>query len=338
MSNVSSRLSMRRLGVSVVATIATLCLLLAVTTSVLASTVHVYDNANVLNASQVQSAAANLPYPIDIYTVNNFNGSKAAFQQQTATHTAGNPNLIVLAIDTRNRYVFVSSGSRVPLSSSQATDAANSFASNFNSGYTNATLAAINSLQNSLRSSSGNNSGSPYVPAPAAGPFGGFGTGTLCCIGLLVLAAIALFAFFRRRRPSGGLFGGRTAVPPYNPPYNQPYNQGYPPPNYGPGYNQGGGIGPLGAGGLGAAAGGFLGYELGKQAGEREARDDQFQGNNFGDGGAFGGSGGADFGGSGGADFGGGGGADFGGGGGGGDFGGGSDFGGGGGGSGGSNF
>jgi hypothetical protein len=293
----------------------------------------VYDNANVLNASQVQSAAASLPYPIDIYTVNNFTGTKAAFEQQTASHTARNSNLIVMAIDTRNHFVFVSSGSRVPLSSSQATDAANSFASNFsNGGYTNATLAAINSLQNSLRSSSGNNSGSPNVPAPAAGPFGGFGTGTLCCIGLLVLAAIALFGFFRRRRTGGGLFGGRAAVPPYNPPYNQPYNQGYPPPNYGPGYNQGGGIGPLGAGGLGAAAGGFLGYELGKQAGEREARDDQFQGNNFGDGGAFGGSGGADFGGSGGADFGGGGG---------GDFGGGSDFGGdsgGSGGSGGSNF
>ena len=148
MSSTYSRFPVRKLGISVVATVAALCLLLVVTISALASTVHVYDNANVLNASQVQSAAANLPYPIDIYTVNNFNGSKAAFQQQAATHTAGNSNLIVLAIDTRNHYVFVSSGSRVPLSSSQATDAASSFANNFNNGgYTNATLAAINSLQ-----------------------------------------------------------------------------------------------------------------------------------------------------------------------------------------------
>src|SRR5437764_13596981 len=161
MGSIYSRPSVRRLGISVAATVAALCVLLAVTTSALASTVHVYDNAGVLNASQVQSAAANLPYPIDIYTVNNFNGTKAAFQQQTATHTAGNSNLIVLAVDTKNHYVFVSSGSRVPLSSSQATDAANSFARNFSNGdYTNATLAAINSLQSSLRSSSDNNSAS----------------------------------------------------------------------------------------------------------------------------------------------------------------------------------
>src|SRR5207244_3976242 len=153
---------------SVVATVAALYLLLTVTTSALANTVHVYDNAHVLNVSQVQSAAASLPYPIDIYTVNNFNGTKTAFEQQTASHTAGNPNLIVMAIDTVHHFVYITSGSRVPLSSSQATAAADAFASNFHNGdYTGATLAAINSLQNSLRSSSGSDSGSRNVPAPA---------------------------------------------------------------------------------------------------------------------------------------------------------------------------
>src|SRR5436309_10988896 len=134
MDSIYSRSQVRRLGISVVATVAALCMLLTVTTSALASTVHVYDNASVLNVSQVQNAAASLPYPMDIYTVNGFNGTKAAFQQQTASHTAGNSKLIVMAIDTVNHFVFVSSGSQVPLSSSQATDAANSFASNFNSG------------------------------------------------------------------------------------------------------------------------------------------------------------------------------------------------------------
>src|SRR5437588_7965085 len=98
MSNTYSRLFVRRLGISVVATVAALCLLLAVTISALASTVHVYDNAHVLNISQVQSAAASLPYPMDIYTINTFNGTKAAFEQQTESHIAGNTNLIVMAI------------------------------------------------------------------------------------------------------------------------------------------------------------------------------------------------------------------------------------------------
>jgi hypothetical protein len=81
---------------------------------------------------------------------------------------------------------------------------------------------------------------------------------------------------------------------------------------------------PWAAGGLGAAAGGLIGYELGKEAGEREA-DQQNQGDGgwAGASGDFGGNNGGDFGGGGG-DFGGGGSGDFGGGGGGGDFGGGS--------------
>jgi hypothetical protein len=316
---------------SMIASAAALCLLLAVTTSALAATVNISDQAGVLNQSQVQSVASSLPYPINIYTANNFQGTSSDFDQRTRSHLT-NPNLIVIAIDTVHKHLAIVGGSNVPLSSSQYNAAVQAFKNSFNGGdYTGATVAAIRSLQNSLNSAPvapGNNPGSRNTPAPGGGLFGGLGTSTLCCIGLLVLAALALFAFFRRRR-SGGLFGRNPAMappPPYNP-YNQPY-----PPNYGPGYgpyNQGGGIGPLGAGGLGAAAGGFLGYELGKEAGEREDREQGgYQGDNSGGnfgGGDFGGGasgdfggGGGDFGGGAGGDFGGGGGGDFGGGGGGG--------------------
>src|SRR2546430_5412194 len=77
---------------------------------------------------------------------------------------------------------------------------------------------------------------------------------------------------------------------------------------------------PLAAGGLGAAAGGLLGYALGKGAGEREAREEQdYSGGDqgsYGDGGGeYGGGKLGDFGGGGGGfwggDFGGGGGGPF---------------------------
>lgn len=323
MNRIHSLSPVRKLSVSVLAMVAGLCLLLTMTTSALASTVNISDQAGVLNQSQVQSAASSLRYPISIYTTNNFQGTSSDFDQRTRSHLTGT-NLIVIAIDTVHKHLAIVGGSNVPLSSSQYNDAVQAFKNSFNGGdYTGATVAAIRSLQNSLNSAPvgpGNNPGSGNTRAPGGGLFGGLGTSTLCCIGLLVLAALALFAFFRRRR-SGGLFGRNPTMappPPYNP-YNQPY-----PPNYGPGYgpyNQGGGIGPLGAGGLGAAAGGFLGYELGKEAGEREAREqggyqgDNSGGGNFG-GGDFGGGASGDFGGGGG-DFGGGGGGDFGGGGGG---------------------
>ena len=54
---------------------------------------------------------------------------------------------------------------------------------------------------------------------------------------------------------------------PFQQPYNQGYppdyyGQGYPPGYYGPGYPQRQGMNPWAAGGLGAAAGGLIGYEL----------------------------------------------------------------------------
>ena len=262
-------------------------------------TVHVYDNAHVLNTNRVQSEASSLPYSVDIYTVNTFTGSKTAFDQETRAKLGNNADLIVIAIDTVHHHMAIVRGANVPLSSSQIQSAISAFASNYGNGdYTAATIACIDSIRNSLGTSSGS----------AGGIFSGI-LGVLCIGGLVILGIIIVGAVLLRRS-----FGGfRRSTPmgmPYQQPYNQPYNQPYPPNYYPPNYNQGPGMNPWAAGGLGAAAGGFLGYELGKEAGEREAGE---QGQGQGDGGWAGGSG--DFGGgNNGGDFGGGGG-DFGGGG-----------------------
>jgi hypothetical protein len=273
------------------------------------NTVHVYDNAGVLDQNKVQNEASNLSKPIDIYTVNTFTGSKTDFDRATLAKLGNNPDLIVVAIDTVHHHLAIVRGANVPLSTSQIQGAVNAFASNYgNSDYTGATIAAVGSMRNSMGTQVGPSGGGAF-----AGMFG-----TLCVIGLVILGLILLFGIFARRR-----LGGGSRPPMYQQP---PYNQGYPPNYYGPG-NQGPGMNPWAAGGLGAAAGGFLGYELGKQTGEREAHE-QGQGDggwagasgDFGGGGAGGdfgggGGGGGDFGGGGGGDFGGGGGGDFGGGG-----------------------
>ena len=306
----------RRLNISLIALVTALCLLLATTLAVQANTVIINDPAGVLNADQVRSEAANLPDPISIYTTKTFTGTSSDFDQRTRSHITS-PNMIVIAIDTVHHHLAIVGGSSVPLSNSQYNDAVQAFKNAYSSNggdYTAATIAALRSLRSSLGAapvSSGNGNNPVPVPSRGGGFFPGFGT--LCCIGLLVLViAGVIFGVMRRR----ARFGQPVMGPPYQQPYNQPYNQGYPP-NYGPnqgyppnyGSNQGG-MNPWAAGGLGAAAGGFLGYELGKEAGKREAGE---QGQGQGDGGWAGGSG--DFGGgNNGGDFGGGGG-DFGGGG-----------------------
>jgi len=275
-----------------------------------ASVNKIADAAGVLDQNQVRSAGASLPYPVDIYTTQNFSGTSSQLEQRARSHLTSS-NLIVIAISTNPNHITIVYGNRVPLSSAK-TDAA---ISSFKQGYqgsggnlTTATVSALQSLQSAL-STSGSRSTSP---APSSSAL----NGVWCLVGLLILGAIAFFVI-KSRRGGGMPFGQR----PYNDPtYNQPYQGNYPP-NYGPGYPpQQGGINPLAAGGLGAAAGGFLGYELGKREGEREAREEQGyyggdQGSS-GDPGLYGGGSAGDFGGGdGGGDFGGGSAGDFGGGG-----------------------
>ncbi|HEY4385852.1 MAG TPA: hypothetical protein VGN34_15455, partial [Ktedonobacteraceae bacterium] len=325
---------------SLIALCVSLALLLTCVASAFAASVNIYDNAGVLNSGQVRSQASKLQYPIDIYTTDVFTGSRTSFGQQADGKMRGNS--LILAVDTVNKYIWVNGSKGVPLSRTQYQDAANSFASEFksSSSYTNATNSAVRSLQGSLVNATNTSRERGVGAAPVSGGGFNFG-GTACCIGLLVLAALAIFGVMRLRRGGStggfGSFGGfrgfngfRRNPPPEGPygQYGQPYNQGqgnypppgygpgYPPPGYGPGYpQQGQGMNPLAAGGLGAAAGGLLGYELGKNAGERDDQGNvgSDQGSNYGGGGAD--FGGGDYGGGGaGADFGGGGG-DYGGGG-----------------------
>src|SRR5438128_7570739 len=75
-----TKFSRRRLVMGLIATLAALCLLFVTTMGALADTVNISDKAGVLkNASQVQSEAANLGYPVNIYTMKNFTGTETAF-------------------------------------------------------------------------------------------------------------------------------------------------------------------------------------------------------------------------------------------------------------------
>src|SRR5438270_9634364 len=152
-----------RLVIGLIATLAVFCLLLVTTLGALADTVNISDKAGVLNTSQVQSEAANLPYPVNIYTMNNFTGSESAFNQEAAStlNKANNPRLIIIAIDTRNKFLAIVGGKDVSTSNSVYNDAVNAFKSNYNGGdYTGATIAALHSLQSSLGGSTGSGNGS----------------------------------------------------------------------------------------------------------------------------------------------------------------------------------
>ena len=270
--------------------------------------VDVYDNARVLNVSKVQHAASNLSNPVAIYTTNTFRGTQADFQRVAMQKLNGNPNLIVMAIDTGHRYLYIARGSNVPLSSAGINQAVSTFSTRFNNGdYTNASVAALNSMQGSMRTNSRSraNSGGGLFSGPSL----------FCCIvPLLIILFLALFAASRRGRMGGTLvrrnpFGQRGS------PYGQPGQPVPPDQEPYPGQpNQGRGVNPWAAGGLGAAAGGLAGYELGRRQGEGEPRRDDEFGNETGGGGSFGGEnpggeagGGGTFGGNapGGGDFGG---------------------------------
>jgi hypothetical protein len=278
--------------------IAIFCILLISACGGGSNTVHVYDNAGVLDQNRVQNEASTLPSSIDIYTVNTFTGSKSEFDQTTRSKLGNNPNLIVEAIDTVHHHMAIVRGSNVSLSSSQIQSAISAFASNYGNGdYSGATIASIDSMRNSLGTTGGSGAG------------GGLG---FLLIAILAILGIFLIIGFIARRSLGGY---RRSAPMGMPPYQQPYNQQYPPNYYPPGYYQNPGMNPWAAGGIGAAAGGLIGYELGKEAGENQGNQQgQGDGGWAGGSGDFGGNFGGDFGGGGG-DFGGGGGGDFGGGG-----------------------
>src|SRR5690242_15260202 len=203
----------RRIAMSLAAVITAMCFLVVTTMETLADTVNISDKAGVLNVAQVQSEASNLPYPINIYTINNFTGTKSQFDQDAVNtiNNAHNPRLIVIAIDTKDRYLTIVGGKDVSTSNTVYNDAVSAFKNNFNNGdYTAATVAAIRSLRSELsgapaNSGSGSGSGSGLAGngsnQPASGGTGfNFALPFLCLAGFIVLGAIALFVAMRARR------------------------------------------------------------------------------------------------------------------------------------------
>jgi hypothetical protein len=138
-------------GKAFVSMLAVLSLMLMMTLNALASTVNISDPAGILNANKVRNEASSLPDRLDIYTTSNFGGSIPDFNQE-AMRSIPNPNGIVMAISTNLGYVTIVGGNQVGLSTSQYSDARNSFISSYknNHDYTEATIAAIDSLNSAL--------------------------------------------------------------------------------------------------------------------------------------------------------------------------------------------
>jgi len=248
--------------------------------------VEVDDYARVLNVAQVHNAASTLPDPVAIYTINTLQGTPPDLQQIALQKLQGNPGLLVLAIDTGRHYFSIAHGPGIALSGAGLHQAVSAFSARFTDGdYTGASLAALSALQHSLGASTMAGSGGGLLTGPTL----------FCCIvPLLLVLCLVLFVASRRKR-LGEMLGRRNPFGQRASPFDQPgpMDQGpypaqpgqgpYPAqPGQGP-YpaqpGQGSGMNPWMAGGLGAAAGGLAGYELGRRQGEHEqGRENDFGG------------------------------------------------------------
>jgi hypothetical protein len=256
------------------------------TTPAAADVVTIFDDSHVLDVSRVQNEAATLPEPVGIYTTTKLAGDNAAFDRQTQSHVA-TPTMIVIAVNTQSHHLAIRTGPRSRVAQNDAVSATQAFVDAYRTSghYTDATLAALDNLRAAIaRAAGGRNNASR-----------GGGTSILSwllCLGLVAAVAVAAVFFARRLR--------HRQAPTVAPTYGGGYPGGgpgyYPPPQ------QRSGVNPWVVGGVAAAAGGILGYELAESMDDddRSASRGSFDGSGF-DAGGFG-SGGADadFGGSGG--------------------------------------
>jgi hypothetical protein len=143
--------SIRRHIMGVLAVVGIFCLLAVTTVGANADTVRIFDPAGVLDASRVRSDAEYLPFPLDIYTINNFTGTNSAFDQYAISKIAS-PNSLVLAIDTAHHNVAIVAGKGVPLSTEIASMAKDAYVTELSGGpdHTHATFAAIDYLRNAF--------------------------------------------------------------------------------------------------------------------------------------------------------------------------------------------
>ena len=73
----------------------------------LAATVTLQDDAHVLDASKVQTEAALLSNPVDIYTTATFDGTTSAFDQNAQSLANQHTDHIIINIDTKHRHLAI---------------------------------------------------------------------------------------------------------------------------------------------------------------------------------------------------------------------------------------
>ena len=267
------------------------------TYTVHAASVQIRDAAGVLDGDQVRSTASQLSHPVSISTVRTFEGPKSDFNRNTEQALTGQ-DAIALGISVEQRYLAIVAGKQAGLSAEQIVQAREAFAQAYggNAGahgnHTAATLAALESLQASL-----GNGGADGIANPLQLVGRVLSNPLTWILLILVLTGISLFILRRlagprnamipvmgmpwRQRPGPKDEYGRSIDPDSGyvsqrfgspPSYGSGYDSnGYVGrPMYSPGYPPQGGINSWMAGGLGALGGGFLGYELGRMAGEKE--------------------------------------------------------------------
>jgi hypothetical protein len=267
------------------------------THTVHAASMQIKDDAGVLDRGKVRSTASHLSHPVSISTVRTFEGPKSDFVRNTEQSLTGQ-DAIALGISVEQRYLAIVAGKHVGLRAEQIAQAREAFAQAYggnagaNGNYTAATLAALESLQASL-----GNGGADGIANPLQLVGRVLSNPLTWLLLILALTGISLFVLRRLSGPRNAMnpvMGmpwqrssgpkdeyGRSIDPDtgyVSKRYGSPpsYVSGYDPngyvgrPMYNPGYPPQGGMNPWMAGGLGALGGGFLGYELGRMAGEKE--------------------------------------------------------------------
>lgn len=117
--------------------------------------VNIYDNANVLDATQVEKVATTFPYDLDVYTLSTFEGDTGQLAQYARQHmTTYKSGMVVMMIDVVHRHLAIVdngqvSQNRVTITDQQYQDAYQAFRHSIGTNnYSAAIVAALQSLEN----------------------------------------------------------------------------------------------------------------------------------------------------------------------------------------------
>nr|BBH85566.1 hypothetical protein KTC_03170 [Thermosporothrix sp. COM3] len=242
----------RRLSGLLLALLGALSLFVWTASVARAAEVKIFDRAGVLNIGRVEEAAKKLEYPIKIYTMKSFRGSSDSFVRAAEKEITAK-NQIVLALNTGTKDIALAYGKDVKLSGNQVKEAVDALENTYErkGNYTEAVLAALEKLPQQ-------SGGGWLVP--------------VLILGVLVIGGIALFLFLKRRQNEAQPHEATGFTPMHQP--EAPNYDYYRQPVYDEAPQQGG-MNPLVAGGIGAVAGGLVGYALGSQQAQHEAENQE---------------------------------------------------------------